>query len=233
MDRFDVVQADINAMARYWEDRKLEFLEPANELFMAFVDPAFRYGEEPYVGHDEFSMFFTEWVLFEFAFLERRTPLEEYAAHPPAGTEPARVARLGEIARSQFFSRFAILDKDPATETVVLSDVVTRRRYDVCDPVTCLQPRWRDGTIGVRIACADGAWHAVGQAHLYDRALPEHTDRDGPGFFHEEDRLIRPEAEHMGFYLRLLRDTVGIEGRYRHTASIRRDDPAGARHASP
>ena len=33
--------------------------------------------------------------------------------------------------------------------------------------------------------------------------------------------LIKPEAEFMGFYMRMLRDTFGIEGRYHESARLR------------
>ncbi|HJG38070.1 hypothetical protein [Enorma phocaeensis] len=233
MDRHAIVTSDLDVVGRYWNDRKFEFLGPANDLFLSFVDPAFCHGEEPRMEPDDLNMLFTNWLLFEFPVFDRKTPLEEFIAHPPKGSDPTRLMRLEQVARTQFFSRFAILDKDPGTGVAALSDVVTKRRYDVSDPFLCEKGRWKDGSIGMRIACVDGYWHIVGQTRLYDRARPEHTDRDGPGFFHEEDRILRPEAQHMGFYLRMLRDIIGIEGRYRHTTSIRHDTETAAGKPQP
>ena len=67
-------------------------------------------------------------------------------------------------------------------------------------------------------------WVPLANTRLYDRAAPADTALDGPGFFHPEDRVRKPEAEHASFYLRLVRDIIGIDGRYRHTATIPPDE---------
>lgn len=224
----NIIEQDLMAMADYWVARKHEYLWLANSLFMGFVDPAFVYGEEPIIEQDSFNMMFTEWVLFEFPFYDGRTPLEEYLAHPPLGSKDAHLERLQQLTGSQFFSRFEIRGKEATSGACTLVDVCTGKRYDVLDRELCDTDRWRDGTIATRIARVRGTWLAIGRSHFYDRAAPHLTTTDGPGFFHPEDRIFKPWAEHAGFYLRLMRDIIGIDGRYRRTTKTFLSDPVAA-----
>lgn len=218
------VAGDIDAVARYWAIRKQELLADAASAFISFVEPAFLYDMPPFIEPDSFNVMFTEWMLFEYPFRNGRTPLEEYAAHPPAGAKALHLDHVRQICETQIFSRFIIHDKDARSGMAALEDIQTARRYDVYDPELCKRARWRSGTIGERIACVDGLWVPIANTRLYDRAAPADTALDGPGFFHPEDRVRKPEAEHASFYLRLVRDIIGIDGRYRHTATIPPDE---------
>lgn len=215
----DPVDQALLEMALYWEQRKDEFVEPGNVLFFGFVDPAEFYDEPPMLGFETLGMISTEWLLFEFAHFDGRTPLEEYVRNPPETASESSLRVLGQVARSQFFSRFEILDKDMERGVVTLSDVYGSKRYDVLDERACKIQHWSDGTLAQRIAYVDGSWRMVGKAHYYDRAAAADTRVDGPGSFHPEDRILKPEAEFASFYMRLMRDLIGIDGRYRKTTT--------------
>lgn len=232
-DQVALLTQDLNELLRYWTARKQDLLPAAGEQFISFVDPAFLYGVPPLIGPDDFSIMFTEWMLFEYIHLTKGTPAELYVSQLAEGIGPDRLARLRQVTTTQLFSRFIIREKDQASGMAVLEDVQTSRRYDVFDPALCANERWSTGTIGERIACVDGLWLPVGLVRLYDRASPETTAIDGPGFFHPEDRSRKPEAEHASFYLRLVRDTIGIDGRYRHTATIPSERMMPSDHTIP
>ena len=165
------------------------------------------------------NMCFTEWVLFERPLREGKTPLQLYVETPPEGTLESTVDHLRQIDETQFFARFAILDKEPETSRAMLLDVGTDRRYEVCDGALCKNARWRNGTIAERIACVDGLWQVVGQVHLYDRADPDATRVDGPGALHPDDLRAEDMCE-AGLFLRLVRDVLGVDGRYAPTLSM-------------
>lgn len=129
----------------------------------------------------------------------------------------ADLDHLDQAVRTQFFSRFLIRGKDRETGMVALTDVRTDRRYDVLDSHVCEVDRWQDGAIAMRIAQIDGLWRTVGVVHLYDRSCPADVSPDGPGEVHPEDLIRKPEVTQVSFYLRLLRDILGIEGRYHNT----------------
>lgn len=222
MSAYSDVERAVDEAATYWIARKWAFLNQANEEFMTFVDPAVCYKDclqENDVAM--VNMCFSEWALFERPLRRGLTPLEVFVDTPPVGTDARTVDLLRQVIATQFFSRFAILDKDTQSHIAVLRDVRTDRRYDVFTPRVCNNERWHRGSIAMRIACADGAWQAVGQVYLYDVAPVQSDAVDGPGEMHPEDYLIKPEAEFMGFYMRMLRDTFGIEGRYHESARLR------------
>ena len=151
------VAGDIDAVARYWAIRKQELLADAASAFISFVEPAFLHDMPPFIEPDSFNVMFTEWMLFEYPFRNDRTPLEEYAAHPPAGAKALHLDHVRQICETQIFSRFVIHDKDTRSGMAALEDIQTARRYDVYDPELCKRARWRSGTIGERIACVDGS----------------------------------------------------------------------------
>ena len=215
MGNYQDVKDAVQFAAEWWVKRKWTFLNEANEEFMEFVDPAVCYQDCLTEGDVVYlNMCFTEWVLFERPLRRGRTPLQMLADEPPSDAPAGAADVLRQIDETQLFSRFAIKDKDRETGMVVLVDVRTDRRYDVYDPHICEVEHWVDGSIGVRIACVDGAWQAVGQVYLYDRSTPSAYQSDGPGEMHPEDYLRKPEAEFAGFYMRLVRDVIGVEGRY-------------------
>ena len=221
MGCFQDVSEDVACMAVYWEGRKMEFLREAGDEFDRYVAPACWYEPDP--APERIMMvngLFTEWVLFERPLEGGLTPLEIFIDRRPVAMPKVSWSRLSQVEGSQLFSRFAIRHKDTDTGMCILQDVRTGRRYDVFDEHVCTRDRWRDGTIAERIACVDGEWCPVGQACLYDRAASEDTAEDGPGEVHPEDEGLLPQALLESYYLRLLRDTVGLEGRYTQTLSL-------------
>ena len=121
---------------------------------------------------------------------------------------------------TQYFSRFGILDKDPATGMVVLKDTRTDRRFDVYDPHIVQKERWNDGAIAVRLACVDDVWLTAGQLYLYDIARLSDTTVDGPGSVHPEDLEDGFDTSCISFFLRLVRDIMGAQGRYVKSLNI-------------
>ena len=189
MDLEATVTHDVNDMARYWGLRKFQYLDAASMEFDLLVEPMPADDDrEPTL--DEIlaiNKAFTEWVLFERPFGNGETPLQRYLAHPPRSATHEAIERLRQVERTQFFSRFAIRDKDPKACISVLEDVQTFERYEVLDSVIARRREWSQGSVGVRIAQVDGQWLTAGLLRLYDRALPQQTAQDGPGFVHVED----------------------------------------------
>ncbi len=171
------VAGDIDAVARYWAIRKQELLADAAGTFISFVEPAFLYDMPPFIEPDSFNVMFTEWMLFEYPFRNGRTPLEEYAAHPPAGAKALHLDHVRQICETQIFSRFIIHDKDTCSGMAALEDIQTARRYDVYDPELCKRARWRSGTIGERIACVD---ELSGSPSQHQALRPRRTCRHRP-----------------------------------------------------
>lgn len=184
-DRAELAEAvgnDIADMAHFWMLRKFQFLEPAREQFEIIVDPWLSYCTEP--SQNEimaYNMAFTDWLLFERPYRHGKTLLELYVDEPPASLSPASLKRLEQVRDTQYFSRFGILDKNPASGMVVLKDTRTDHRFDVYDPHIVQKEHWSDGAIAVRLACVDDVWLTAGQLYLYDIARLSDTAVDGPG----------------------------------------------------
>lgn len=228
-EREKQVTGDIARVAGYWGARKDGWLDEAGAEFEHLVRPIALYGNLPcpvsrLAGVDATNMCFTEWFLFERPLRGGRTPLQLYVGNAPACEDGVSLSRLRQIEQTQFFSRFAIVDKG-SDGFAELRDVRTDRWYRVFDPVLCGRARWRDGTIAERIGCVDGMWCVVGQARLYDRASPDATALDGPGELHSED-LGNQDMLDASYFIRLVRDVMGAEGRYAHTLTLRSADDA-------
>ena len=235
-DRAQLAEAvgnDIADMAHFWMLRKFQFLEPAREQFEIIVDPWLSYCEEP--SQNEimaYNMAFTDWLLFERPYYHGKTLLELYVDEPPASISPASLGRLKQVRDTQYFSRFGILDKIAAMERiiaadyaniagmVVLKDTRTDRRFDVYDPHIVQKERWNDGAIAVRLACVDDVWLTAGQLYLYDIARLSDTTVDGPGSVHPEDLEDGFDTSCISFFLRLVRDIMGAQGRYVKSLNI-------------
>lgn len=212
------VERDIDRVARYWQLRKFQFFDKVADEFLSIVQPAVAFVDEP--DPDEavlVSLAMTEWFLFDRAYRDGRTPLECFIEDPPRDVRAASLKRLRQVARTQFFSRFSILSKDRPPGFSVLEDTRTGSRYDVYDQHLRDVDRWCDGVIAERIGYVDGRWQLVGRLHLYDRASDSLTAPDGPGAVHPEDGELAGHWEKAGFYLRLVRDCLGVDGRYRDT----------------
>lgn len=222
MRGFTQVQADVAAMADYWGSRKIGWRTRAADEFGRLVAPATYYLEEPSFNDIQMTnMAFTEWVLFERELCRGRTPLQLYIDNPPKGVGEDAVDRLVQVERTQFFSRFSILAKHPDRGVATLRDERSGQVYETLDSFLCSMPTWRDGTISERLGLVDGVWQTVGQVKLYDRAPPGEVTPPGPGEVDGEDKRLRPEFAKMGFYLRLLCDTMGVDGRYASGMRVR------------
>lgn len=209
------LEHDIAAMATYWGERTHIWLDEAAQTFDELVRPfTYHIIDVTAAEIQVVNLCFTEWVLFERAMRAGKTPIELYIERRPAGVSADALARLQQVADTQFFSRFTIIEKNRETGMAVLRDTETGIRYDVLDTRLCAVDRWRGGVIALRIARVDGLWQTVGATHLYDAAPPEATAVDGPGAVHLEDLKRAPHVAAMSFYLRFLRDAIGMDGRY-------------------
>ena len=189
---------DIADMAQFWMLRKFQFLESAREQFEIIVDPWLSYCEEP--SQNEivvYNMAFTDWLLFERPYYHGKTLLELYVDEPPASLSPASLRRLEQVR-----------------------DTRTDRRFDVYDPHIVQKEHWREGAIAVRIACVDDVWLTAGQLYLYDIARQSDTAVDGPGAVHPEDLEDGFDTSCISFFLRLVRDIMGAQGRYLKSLNI-------------
>lgn len=222
-----LVGDDLAEVAKYWILRKFQFLDAAQTEFETIVDPALAYADEP--AMDEilaYNTAFTEWLLFERPYRHGRSLLGCYVDEPPTGVSSEALNLLRQVCETHLFSRFEILDKDVATSMCTLADTRTDRRYDVYEPHLAEVGHWRDGVIAERIAQVDGAWIGVGQLYLYDVASAHDAGPDGPGSIHPEDVEDGFDTSYFGFYLRLVRDTMGATGRYTPSLKIRSDENA-------
>ena len=221
------LEEDIAAMVAYWGERKRTWLDEAAQAFDETVAP-FTYHVLDVTVEEilAVNLCFTEWALFERPMRSGKTPLELYIERRPSGVSVDALDRLRQVVATQFFSRFAIIEKDRETGMAAVRDMRTGERYDVLDKKLCSIDRWRDGVIAMRIARVDGLWQAVSAMRLYDAASPRATAIDGPGAAHPEDCERSPDTATMSFYLRLLRDTIGMDGRY--TATFRASIVPGA-----
>ena len=205
LDRAQLAEAvgnDIADMAHFRMLRKFQFLEPAREQFEIIVDPWLSYCTEP--SQNEimaYNMAFTDWLLFERPYRHGKTLLELYVEEPPTSLSPAALKRLEPVRDTQYFSR---------------SD----RRFDVYDPHIVQKEHWSDGAIAVRLACVDDVWLTAGQLYLYDIARLSDTAVDGPGAVHPEDLQDGFDTSCISFFLRLVRDIMGAQGRYVKSLNI-------------
>ncbi len=222
----ELVIDDIADMARYWSLRKFQYIDAAAEQYEVIVRPAIFEAEAPSIEQiTTNNMAFTEWLLFERPYRRGLSLLALYVDEPPASLSSAAHERLSQVRDSIYFSRFSILDKDPDTGVCVLSDTRTGKRYDVYDPHVVEVDRWRDGVVALHIACVDGAWLTVGQLRLYDVAPAAATMLDGPGDVHDDDPDNGIDYARVSYFLRLLHDVMGVDGRYTSTLKVRSLEP--------
>lgn len=193
-------------------------LDEASGEFDSCVDPAVCY--EPSPTESDLvvaSMCYFEWLVFERPMREGKTPLQVLADDPPEDFPAQMVGVLRQVAQTQFFSRFAIEKKDLPTCMAKLVDVRSGQGYEVLARHLCEVDRWKEGTIGMRIACVDGLWQDTGKVSLYDRCPPRPVDENSAGEIHPGD-IELPEAAQRSYYLRLVRDLIGVDGRFRSSA---------------
>lgn len=215
------VERDLCRVARYWGRRKQSFLPALARDFLTSVDPAVLYKEKCARNEEQLvNMCMTEWFLFERPYEDGKTPLQLFLEQTATDDDDPAMLRLQQVAETQFFARFSILEKDPESGFAVLEDVGTGRRYRVLDPQLCSVDRWQEGVIAERIACVDDVWQVAGQVHLYDVAPASATAGDAPGDIHPEDVDDAARLEAMGFYLRLVRDVLGSAGPYALSARV-------------
>lgn len=215
------VERDIAEMVEYWGRRKIGWLDRAAEEFNALVAPfTYHVLDVTVMEIKTVNCYFTEWFMFERPLRDGKTPLQLYIDRSPDVGRKS-LDRLQQVMETQFFARFTIADKDRLAKMATLCDVQTGTSYKVFDPCVCSRKNWSDGVIAQRIACVDGVWQVVGQARLYDVASAQKTMTDGPGAVHPEDAGREPSTADMSLYIRMLRDTIGIDGRYTPTFRLR------------
>lgn len=220
MERKTKAFGAIELAADRLHDEIAAVIDAAFEEFVGHIDPAVLYVRRP--SERDFmavEMCFSEWLVVERPLRDGLTPLQLAAQMPPDGVEAADVRALEEVAASQFFSRFAICGKDVQAGVASLCDVRSGALYEVLAPHVCENDRWRDGSIALRIACVDGRWQEAGKVDLYDRCAPGPVTPLSAGEVHPDDENL-PEALRASYYLRLVRDLMGIDGLYRKTVRI-------------
>lgn len=220
--RDSVLERDVARMAAYWGERRRTWLDEAARTFDELLKPFTYHVLDVTIEEIQaVNLCFTEWVLFERAMRGGKTPLEVYIERRPSGVPADTLDRLQQVAATQFFSRFAIVEKSRESGMAILRDIRTGVCYDVLDPYLCEVDRWRDGVIALRVARVDGLWQAISPVHLYDIASSRKTVGNGPGAVYPEDRMHVSHGASMSFYLRLLRDVIGMDGRYTSTMRLR------------
>lgn len=220
MERNTKAFGAVELAARCLHDEIAAVIDVAFEEFVGYIDPAVLYVRRP--SERDFmaiEMCFSEWLMVERPLHDGLTPLQLAAEMSPESVAAADVRALKEVAASQFFSRFAICDKDAQTGVASLCDVRSGACYEVLAPHVCENDRWSDGSIALRIAYVDGRWQEAGKVNLYDRCEPKPVTPLSAGEVHPDDEDL-PEALLASYYLRLVRDLMGIDGLYRKTAHI-------------
>ena len=192
----EAVGNDIADMAQFWMLRKFQFLESARTQFEVIVDPWLSYCEEPSQSEImAYNMAFADWLLFERPYYHGKTLLELYVDEPPASLSPASLRRLEQVRDTHYFSRFGILDKDPATGMVALRDTRTDRRFDVYDPHIVQKEHWRGAPRLRRRCLADGGAalplrHCTSERYGGRRAWRRSSGRSGRWFRHLVYQLL-------------------------------------------
>lgn len=165
------VEDDVYSVYERWADRSAAYTRRARREFERAVDPLAFHLERPSLRSLMcVNLAFTEWFLFEFRLSGGLTPVEMTAGHPPAEMPVDRCLRLGEVARTQFFSLFAIREKLPESGEVRLLDLRGGGEYLVQAGELCRMRNWRRGAVMLRIARVGGQWIYVGRTLFYDRA---------------------------------------------------------------
>lgn len=197
------------------------------------------------------SLCFTEWLLFERSVSTAGTLLNQYInLKPPLATIQA-IKRLGKVRDTQFFARFNVLERDAEQGLVLLRDDHTELEYLVYDTSLARFHPWSESVIAERIAKVNNAWIYIGKTRFVDRASRSaktprtvnatlaftawqygesstscQTDMStskgdlAPGSLEGmpvwKDMTIKPT-----FYLRMLRDVLGMDGRFSREARFR------------
>ena len=226
MGLYEQVDQDVLAVFKRWADRSAEYYERSAREFEERVRPAAYYVVVPRPGDVEFAnICFTEWFLYEFALREGRSPLMWYVERPPVRTPAERIRRLRQVAQTQRFSRFAILGKHRATWEVDLADLSSGQELRVTAPMVCRKSGWKDGSVGLRVACVDEQWLSVGKAVLYDRN-PGSVVSAAAGFgadHGEQGDSVPDGAQTSGpcegdvSFLGLVHEVIGLGGAYADT----------------
>ncbi|MEE1044308.1 MAG: hypothetical protein U0L51_02325 [Olegusella sp.] len=186
-------------VAEYWEGHEVECVYRAWESFCGQVDPYVSHVEDPRgVDIDLVDSMFYEWFVFDYQTDEGRTPLELYIELAPDGMGEEQRALLRQLADSQRFAQYWVMDQDPKAGSSELVDAATGEEIVLLDDVVAQTSWWNAGLVGLRVARLGGSWFMVGRTPLHDagRRLP-----DVP-------RIERPS------FLRLVQKTVGLDGEY-------------------
>lgn len=162
--RIPTAEECAEALQRFKFEEPLRFAF-AQDVFSSYVDPDVCYQDDPDPTDVlRCDMAFTEWVFFDFDQGEGTTVARKLAEERQEFTE---------FAKTQFYARFWVVKQSPKKGTSVLRDMRTRIDYVVEDKGLAERKRWSKGTLGTRIARANGMWYMVGQFSMHDNADSE------------------------------------------------------------
>lgn len=181
-----------------------ELFELSRMVFETFVDPEVCHAlERDAQAEMQCDMAFTEWMLFDF--------------EPDAGmTLMKRAARrnreFSEFTKTQFYSRFWVIEQHPKKGWSILRDTSTNIDYRVYDETIAQRRKWRKGTLGVRIARVKGVWYTAGQVYLHDNAKSKPQPPS-------KDKGKRRCNDPLAFLINV-EQVIGHCGSYRESARI-------------
>ena len=223
MYQLSAVDRDILDFAEYWGARKARWIDAASSEFEEYVHPFAMRMRSPLPRYLAMTnIYFTEWALFERPLIDGRTPLQLYIEQSARTLPEDSLDRMRQVERTQFFSRFSIVEKDVAASRVRLVDVWTGkclrgpRSGDLLDRALARGHHRRTHRVRGRHLVP------VGQARLYDCAPVGQSIQDDLG----EPRDVGAQGEEAGsYYLHLLRDVIGVDGRFSNTLKLVEVDP--------
>jgi hypothetical protein len=198
------------SILRHIERDRPEDLLRAKELFASFVDPAIYYKPYPTVAQtNALNSAFSEWCLFDF---ELDAPEDDGSRAARSALEIAAEAddTLEELAATQFFASFWVIEQDEGLDRALLRETSTCREFLVRDSLIACRKNWLEGTVNARIAHVDGTWVTCGQCLSHDA---KHSDPLPRSISQDSSPSALPRRDRTRF-LRLTRDLQGINGRY-------------------
>lgn len=153
---------EINDILKEVKRDEYELFEFSRFMFETIVDPEACHAlQRDPDAEMQCDMAFTEWMLFDFE-PEPGMSLIKRAAR--------KNREFAEYAKTQFYSRFWVIEQHPKKGWSLLRDTFTNVDYRVYDDTIARRRKWRKGTLGIRIARVKGVWYAAGQLYLHDNA---------------------------------------------------------------
>ena len=191
---------------RRLEQRRPRDIERTKDLFSTFVDPAINYMPNPTSAQvNAVNCSFTEWCFYDFVLepdpsgtpFAGTTVLEDAAAEDPS---------LKQLADTQFFSSFWVIEQDREHGLSLLREQSTCQDFIVHDPMIAGRELWATGTLNARLSFADGIWQTCGRCISHD----QHVTDPLPQRIGEFTPLRNDRAR----FILLTRELQGIDGRY-------------------